>query len=123
MQKERDLISTFDEINKFLKQHFWCDFEVISYDGYKLEIAGKTGFYTYDIKIIFKDVYFLSCLSEWQTDTSVDHIFSLATTDEAYKYNQGYGIIQGYALFKILAEDVDFPILISAKDITYEVYI
>lgn len=53
----------------------------------------------------------------------VDQIFSLATTDEAYKYNQGYDIIQEYELFKIFAEDIDFPILISVKDITYEVYI
>lgn len=123
MEEEKDLVSTLDEINKFLKQHLWCDFEVISYDGYKLEIGEKTGFYNYDIKIVFEDVYFLSCLAEWRTDTSVDQIFSLTTADEAYKYNRGYGIIQGYNLFKILAEDIDLPLFISAKAISYEVYI
>lgn len=115
---------TILEINKYIKNHEWCDFSIINFD-FNLEIGGSTSFSDNpDIKIIFEDVFFVECLSEWKTDTSIkEDIISLANIEENNIYNFNYDILEDYLLFKIIAEDKKKPLFISAKNIKFEIII
>lgn len=108
------------QINEFLKKHNWCDFSIIYFD-FNLEIGGSTSFSeTPDIKIIFEDVFYLQCLYEWKTDTSQD-VFFISSIEECKEVNIGYSIEEGYYLFRILAEDIERPMYISARNIKFEI--
>ncbi len=93
------------QINVFLSNHHWCDFEIIQLKG-NLTIAGRTSFdKKYDIIITFKNIFFVQCLYEWKTDTSTP-AFYIPETEEQQIVNENYSIEQGYRLIKILAENV-----------------
>jgi hypothetical protein len=107
---------TILQINEFLKEHNWCDFEIISLQR-DLLIGGKTGFSEeHDIQITFEDVFFMQCLSEWKTNT-LSYAFSIPSIEEQREININFSIIQGNKLFKILAEDLNNAMYISAKNI------
>jgi len=108
-----------NKINSFLSYHKWCDFEIVELKG-NLIIGGKTSFEnSFDIRIVFEDVFYIQCLYEWKTDTSKDS-FLIPDIEEQRNININYSIEQGYQIFKILAEDIDYPLYVSSKSITVE---
>lgn len=85
-----------------------------------LRIGGKTSFdEKYDIIILFKDVFFLQCNYEWHTSIS-EKLFFIPGIEESKNININFSIEQGYNLFKIIAEDINNPFYISAKNISIE---
>ncbi len=106
-------------INTFLKSHQWCDFEIMEIKD-DLIIGGRTSFDSKpDFKISFKDVFYIQCLANWKTDTSSDSFF-IPELSERRDINIKYGIEEGYILFKILPEDLEGPIYLSAKEVVFE---
>jgi len=107
------------QINNFLKKNAWCDFEVIEFKAV-LKIGGKTSFENkYDIIIIFEDVYFFQCLTNWKTETNSES-FLIPSIVEQRKINIHYQIERGHQLVKILAEDVEGAMYISARKVSVE---
>ncbi|MDR2948953.1 MAG: hypothetical protein LBV71_07070 [Prevotella sp.] len=107
------------EINNFLEKQAWCDFNIIEFNG-KLKVGGKTSFNNeYDIIIVFEEIFYFQCLFSWQTDTSYKS-FLIPEIEEQRDINIKYGIEQGYSLFKIIPEDIEGSMYISAKNIYIE---
>ncbi|MCD8043233.1 MAG: hypothetical protein LUH10_09220 [Tannerellaceae bacterium] len=108
------------QINISLSKHQWCDFEIIQLKG-NLIIGGRTSFdKKFDIIITFKNIFFLQCLYEWKTDTSIP-AFYIPEADEQHIVNGYYSIEQGYRLIKILAEDIEKPMYIACEKIEYNI--
>lgn len=102
------------EINTFVYQHNWMDFEVKSYNGYQLIIAGSTDLMYYHlIEITFEDVFWFSgFMNGWQSDTSNA---TLKLSDEYCKFE----IEEGYYLFEFVCEDYKNNVLVAAKTIHF----
>lgn len=105
-----------ENINSLLKNHKWCDFEIIEMKD-NLIIGGRTSFNTNpDFTVEFNDVFYIQCLASWKTDTASDAFF-IPDLNERRKINIDYGVEEGYTLFKITPEDLGGVIYISAKKI------
>ena len=116
-----NIIKEIDNINKFLQSELWFDFEVKEYTKNRLCIIGSIDpTYPPNIKIHFKDIFFLSLPIEWKTDTS-KKILSLVEGEDAININKQFQVEQGYYLFQFKAEYYpdDFKCLIGAKEISY----
>lgn len=102
---EQEIKNVLDQINEYLETQLWMDFEIIEYSRYMLRIIGSLDISSApDIEIIFKDIFFMSTVFNWKTDTSREAI-SLIEGDEAKKTNIKFRVEQGYYLVKFQAED------------------
>ncbi|BCN29443.1 hypothetical protein [Anaeromicropila herbilytica] len=83
-------------------------------------IGGEDLFYTHEIEIIFRDVFFVSLPMEWKTNTKKT-VFELLEGENAKKINILYKVEQGYYILKFAPEDYqkEFGCLIAAKTIEY----
>ena len=60
-----------DDINTYLQQNPWFDFEIMEYGGDTLVVmASLDTSAPHDLEIRFKGVFFVSLPMEWKTDTS-----------------------------------------------------
>lgn len=102
------------EINAFISQYSWMDFEVKSYNGYQLTIAGsKDLMYYHLIEICFDDVFWFSgFMNGWRTDTS-------KTTIKRSEEYQKFEIEADYYLFKFECEDYDNKVFVAAKNVYF----
>lgn len=109
------MITKVNEINAFIAQHNWIDFEVKSYDGYRLIIAGsKDLIYYHLLEITFEDVFWFSgFVSGWRTDTS-QNVLKLAD-----KNNVKFEIEEGYQLFEFETEDYKNNVFVAARNINF----
>jgi len=117
-----DIRRILDEINSFLMQELWMDFEVIQYTGNELVIMGSIDISNpHDIEIIFRDVFFISMPMEWKTDTSKT-VLEVVEGQPAIDLNKKFQVEQGYHIFKFIPEDYDkdFGCFIAAKGINYK---
>ena len=106
--------NVLNEINDFISQHSWMDFEVKSYDGFCLVIAGSTDLLYYHLfEISFEDVFWFSgFVSGWRTDTS----------KEVVKLNteyQKFEIEKGYQLFEFVTEDYQNNVFVAARKMSF----
>jgi len=112
--------TVLSEINEFLKSKDWFDFEIDKYENGNLSIMGSTDFsYYHELEIVFEDVFFIQCPTNWSVNTS-DNVIVQSDHEEQRKINIDYEIEHGYILFKLIAED-KAPIFISSKNISYKV--
>ncbi|WP_282628373.1 hypothetical protein [Empedobacter sedimenti] len=109
-----NLIDQINEINAFISQHSWMDFEVKSYDGYQLSIAGSTDLMYYHlIEICFEDVFWFSgFMNGWRTDTSK---ITLKLSDDDQKFE----IEEDYHLFEFECEDYENNVFVAAKNVHF----
>jgi hypothetical protein len=111
--------TSLDQLNHFLKDQPWFDFELWEFSGQNLKIVGAIDLtYAYTLSITFSDVFYVQLTHDWHTDTSAD-AFVLLTGQDAYDLNARYEVEQGYALIQINAED-KAPLFISAKEMHLE---
>ena len=111
-----------EEINAFLMQKLWMDFEVMQYTGYELVIMGSLDISNpHDIEIRFNDVSFISLPIQWQTNTSKT-VFEIVKGEKAMELNQKFQVEQGYIIFKFFPEDyeAEFGCFIAAKELQYK---
>lgn len=113
-----------NEINLIIERQLWMDFQVTNYDGYSLTIVGCLSLSfpdQYEIKIYFRDVFFVSLPMDWKTDTS-KIVLSLLEADEAGEINWKFQVESGYHIFRFKPEDYpdDFGCLIGAREISYK---
>ena len=114
---------TIEEINNFIREKMWLDFEVRNFDKYKLTLTGSIDISTvHDIEIIFEDVSFVSMPFEWKTDTSKT-VLVFVEGEEATAINRRFQVEKGYHIFKFIPEDFpeDFGCYLGAKSITYQI--
>lgn len=116
-----NIVKIVDEINSFIMQNLWMDFEVMQYVGNEVIIMGSIDISNpHDIEISFRDVFFISVLMEWKTDTS-KKILEIVDGEQAVNINRKFHVEQGYHIFKFVPEDYDsnFGCFIAAKEINY----
>jgi len=120
---KKEVQSTIDKINIYLGKCLWMDFVLGRANGGEVEIVGAMDqtynnfVNNYEIKLIFEQPYFISCLSEWSLDTTRPFI-QLCSINEAVAINTKYQVGQSDYIFKINAEGFEsYPIFIVAKGI------
>ena len=95
-------------------------YSIDKYENGNLSIMGSTDFsYYHELEIVFEDVFFIQCPTNWSVNTS-DNVIVQSDHEEQRKINIDYEIEHGYILFKLIAED-KAPIFISSKNISYKV--
>ena len=116
-QEIRNIVS---EIDDEIRQHEWFDFHILSFDGFKLIIAGGIDLiYYHKLEIIFEGVFFVSGFFQgWRSDTK-QRTFLLP--DNEKEINEKYEIEQGYQLFLFKTEDYKNNVLIAAQNVSYNV--
>jgi hypothetical protein len=112
-----------NEINAFIQQNLWLDFEVIEYKKSRLTIFGSIDVSVqHDIEIHFDDIFFVSLPMEWKTDTS-NIVLTMLEGESAVSLNKKFQVEQDYHIFKFIPEDYleDFGCYIAAKNISYKI--
>lgn len=113
-----------EKINSYLNSELWMDFEVTNCTNYKLLITGSIdpSSSNSDIEIEFQEVYFVSMLFNWQTDTSIQ-VLELVSDYEAEEIYSKYKIESGTYIFKFYPEDYssDVGCYVCAKNISYSI--
>ena len=76
----------------------------------------------YEFIITFSDIFMISSLLTWQTDTSKNFLH-LVKGEEACKINKKFQVEQGYSIFKFLVDDYNEnnEFIIIAKSIDYQI--
>ena len=73
---EQEIKIVINEINEYLNKQLWMDFEVIEYSNCVLKIIGSLDISAMpNVEIILKDVFFVSTVFNWETDTSQQALF------------------------------------------------
>ncbi len=108
------------KINDVIGHQEWFDFSLKYYSASKLIIVGGTSLeYYHEIEIIFSDLFFISCGTEWKTETSEEVLYILEG-QEAYDFNVKNNIQQGYTIFEFQTDDFDANFQVAAKSIEYK---
>lgn len=121
-----EIKKVIEEINQYLSEQLWMDFEIIEYSKYILRIIGSIDISAApNIEIILKDIFFASTVFNWETDTS-RQVLSLIEGNEARKINIKFRVEQGYFLIKFNTEDyTDYPdcleCIFGIKDISFTI--
>ncbi|NVB40967.1 hypothetical protein G6O69_24215 [Pseudenhygromyxa sp. WMMC2535] len=111
------------DINAYLQQKLWFDFEVMEYQGDTLTIMGSLDISApHDVEIRFKGVFFVSLPLEWKTDTATPPL-RLMAGEEAVGLNQRFKVEQGHHIFRFTPEyyPEDFGCLVCAQAVSFEV--
>ena len=109
------------EINAYLQQQLWFDFEVMEYRGYDLTVMGSLDISApHDVEICFKEVFFVSLPMQWKTDTASPPL-RLVAGAEAYELNQRFRVEHGHHIFRFTPEDYpeEFGCLVGARAISF----
>ncbi|MFF2482313.1 hypothetical protein [Paenibacillus sp. NPDC058071] len=117
-----EITKVVEDINKFIRNQPWLDFEVLQYDKQKLTIIGCIDISNlHDIEIVFEDIFFVSLPIEWKTDTSRP-VLSVLEREKAIILNKKFKVEQGHSIFAFAPEDYpdDFGCYVSAKKIAFK---
>ena len=120
-----ELKETVDKINKLIRTQLWFDFETLTLEN-DLKVAGGLDLFyptpdDYDLLITFSNVFYISSLTRWRTDTSKNCIRVLED-EEFFAMNTKHQIEQGNYVFSIFAEDHEEGLYyIIAENISYEI--
>jgi len=120
-----ELKQVVDEINKLIQTQPWFDFEIMSLEDDLKVVGGLDLFYPtsddYDLLITFSNVFYISSLMNWRTDTSKNSLRVLES-EEFFAMNIKHQIEQGNYVFIISAEDHEEGLYyIVAENISYEI--
>jgi len=121
------LNKTVDELNELIGKLPWCDFDYLGMSGKNLEIAGGLDLFypnpdSYDIRIIFEDIFYISSLMSWNTDTSKKFL-KILDGDEFNIMNKKYQVEQGNYIFVFssIENHIEDLYYIIARNIRYEI--
>lgn len=123
LMEENEIIEVLEQLNDYLKEQLWMDFEIIEYSKTELKIIGSIDISNKpNIELIFKDVFFVSTPFNWKTDTR-KKVGMLLSGEEAKKINLKYQVEQGYHIIKIQPEDYpeEFGCLFGVKGASFNV--
>lgn len=106
------------EIDRYIRQFSWLDFDVCRYDGYRLTVIGSTDFsYYHQLEIVFEDIFFVfGNFSTWGSDTK-KQVFGFP--DNEAELITRFNIEQDYQLFEFRQDGLDNDFLIASKTLTY----
>lgn len=106
------------KIDSEIRRHKWFDFQVISFDGVKLVVAGSMDFtYYHKLEIIFEGIFFVSGFFEGWTSNTKQSTFLLPENEK--ELNEKYEIEQGYQVFIFRTENYNNDVVIAAKNLTF----
>ena len=120
-----ELKQVVDEINKLIQTQPWFDFEIMSLEDDLKVVGGLDLFYPtsddYDLLITFSNVFYISSLMSWRTDTSKKFLRVLEN-EEFFAMNIKHQIEQGNYVFIISAEYHEEGLYyIVAENISYKI--
>ncbi|WP_417129420.1 hypothetical protein [Ruthenibacterium lactatiformans] len=121
--EKKEIESVLKEVNDYLSEQLWMDFEIIQYSKNSLKVIGSIDISDVPtMELIFEDVYFISAPFNWKTDTSKT-VISLLHGEEAKRINLKFRVEQGYHIIKIQAEDYpkNFGCLFGVKHIFFRI--
>ena len=102
---EQEIKIVVHQINDYLSEQLWMDFEIAEYSKYVMRIIGCLDFSGQpNLEIIFHDVFFASAVFAWTTDTA-RQVVELIEGEEARQINMKFHVEQGYHLIRFQAED------------------
>ncbi|WP_042473857.1 hypothetical protein [Bacillus ndiopicus] len=110
------------EINDFIKNNMWFDFEIKQYTDYELCIHSGVSLSYPDIEIKFKGVFFISLPMIWKTDTT-ETILNILEGEAEKEISEKFQVEYFHYIFKFNPEDYpsNFGCLIAAKEISYTI--
>lgn len=110
------------EINDFIKNSMWFDFEIKQYIDDELCIYGGLSLSYPDIEIKFKEVFFTSLPMMWKTDTK-ETILNILEGEAEKEISEKFQVEYLHYIFKFNPEDYpsNFGCLKAAKKITYKI--
>lgn len=107
-----------EEIDELIRKQGWFDFHVVSFDYFKLIIAGSHNLtYYHTLEIVFDAVSIVICdFCGWRSNTS-EKVFFIPEDEKELivKYN----IDKDYQLFKFKTDDTCQDISIAAHTISF----
>lgn len=108
------------ELNNFSFNYSYFELSISSYENGNLIIVGSEDLlYFHQIEIVFIEVYTILCNTNFIINTSFPFIELLnERSEELYKLNVKYRVVQGYKIYKLVSEDNDVYYII-AKGISY----
>lgn len=118
---EKEVKDIIRAVNIFLSQQLWMDFEIIEYSGQFLRIIGSIDITALPVmELVFEDVYFVSAVFNWKTNTGRT-VVSLLEGKDAKVVNLKYRVEQGYHIIKITPEDYpeEFGCIFGIKKIYF----
>lgn len=118
---EKEVKDIIRAVNIFLSQQLWMDFEIIEYSGQFLRIIGSIDITAVPVmELVFEDVYFVSAVFNWKTNTDRT-VVSLLEGKDAKVVNLKYRVEQGYHIIKITPEDYpeEFGCIFGIKKIYF----
>ena len=102
---EQEIKIVVHQINDYLSEQLWMDFEIAEYSKYVMRISGCLDFSGQpNLEIILHDVFFASAVFAWTTDTARQAV-ELIEGEEARQINMKFHVEQGYHLIRFQAED------------------
>ena len=93
---EQEIKIVVHQINDYLSEQLWMDFEIAEYSKYVMRISGCLDFSGQpNLEIILHDVFFASAVFAWTTDTARQAV-ELIEGEEARQINMKFHVEQGY---------------------------
>lgn len=108
------------EINKYLKEQLWMDFEMCNLNRGKLELYGFLDEGEDKIKIIFDQPHMVSCNFFFTYEGKGDFI-TIVDGEEAYQINKRFGVTRGNLIYRIANINIESDMFIIAKGIEFQV--
>ncbi|OWR32513.1 hypothetical protein CDO73_02605 [Saccharibacillus sp. O23] len=108
-----------DKINNYLRRNPFFYLEISDFSRWELNlVGGKSLTYAHELRIIFKEVSFVSLPMDWEVDVSALGI-ALAEGKEECEINLKYQIEIGNYIFKLFPKGYDDKIefIIIAKEV------
>lgn len=111
-----------EEINEYLKEELWMDFEVTQMDTYIVKLHGFIDELCKDSIIIsFYDVSVVNISMCFTYDGKVDFLSVIEGSKQAYDINRHYNVQVGNNIYGISGTDRSAEMFIIAKSIKAEV--
>lgn len=111
-----------EQINSYMKQNLWLDFEVVRIGVGFVELRGFIDeAYDDSILIRFKSVYMVSLVTSFTYKGNGDFI-SIIHGDQAFSINSDYDVPKNNNIYSLTNTNVNSEMIIIAEDVEMEVF-
>lgn len=122
MMSEIDLTAMIKLINQFIQGKAWFDFDVTEFSPFRVTVSGGLDLSSgeADVEISFEDVFCVSTLMSWRSDTS-KAVLRVLDGERERAVIERFQVEEGYQSFEFVAERYpdSFGCLIVAKRISW----
>lgn len=118
----REIESQIESFNAYVMSKPWFDFDLIACSPYEVLLHGGLDLtVSPEVEINFGEIFFVSLLMTWKTDTRSPAL-AILDGEDAFHVNARFQVEEGFYLFKFRPEyySNEFGCLISAKTVSWQ---